>query len=73
MKRTHKKKDYLKLLRFFLFAQISTLIVAVAINTILLLPNDFKVNHKRYKACLEKQKSTVSKSEQKICKKPYSG
>ena len=71
MNRTHKNKNYVKLFRFFLFAQISTLLVAVAINTILLLPNDFKVQHKAYEACLEKQEKQPLPTD-KACVKPYS-
>ncbi len=70
MNRATKKKKYLKLYRFFLFAQISTLIVAVTINTILLLPNDFKTNHKKYKSCLEK-KAQQKQPDRFICTKPY--
>lgn len=71
MKHKHKNKNYAKFFKFFLFAQISTLLVAVAINTILLMPNDFKVQHNAYKACLEEQ-SSPENHDQTACKKPYS-
>lgn len=66
-----RKKQYLKYFKFFAFAQITTLLVAIAINTILLLPNDFKAKHIDYRACLEKQKQATT-STINTCIEPYS-
>jgi len=72
MKRASKKAaHYQKFFRFFLFAQISTLVIAVAINVVILVPNNFKKQHRAYEACLERHVGAPNAELQAACKKPY--
>ncbi|MBP9738516.1 hypothetical protein KBD20_02415 [Candidatus Saccharibacteria bacterium] len=72
MKRHSKKYAHnLKLLKFFLFAQISTLIVATAIVAIVLIPNDFKQTHVAYQECLDSNKTLSVQDLNDKCPEPY--
>jgi hypothetical protein len=71
MNRASKKsKHYMKFFKFFLFAQMSTLVIAVVINVVILLPNNFKAQHKSYQACLDYYKNDPKQSKS-TCVKPY--
>lgn len=72
MKRQTKKyKHTQKLLKFFLLAQISALLIAAVIVAIVLIPNNFKQQHLDYKDCLEKYKSAPADELAKLCPEPY--
>lgn len=72
MKRQSKQyKHTAKLLKFFLFAQISTLVIAATIVTIILIPNNFKQRHIQYKKCVDQHASLNGSELDAVCPKPY--
>ena len=72
MKRQTKKyKHTQKLLKFFLLAQISALLVAAVIVAIVLIPNNFKQQHLGYKDCLETHKNSSADELAQLCPEPY--
>lgn len=64
---TKQSKQNLKMFKIFLTIQLSTLVIAAAINTIILVPNKFKQEHKTYLSCLNQPRTKSSKD----CVKPY--
>ena len=73
MKRQSKQyKHTAKLLKFFLFAQLSALAIAATIVTIILIPNNFKQRHQQYKKCLDQHTSLNGDELGAVCPKPYS-
>lgn len=66
-----KRRHYNALVKFFVFAQISCLVVAAVIVVIVLLPNNFKQQHKDYTNCIDQHQNVSEQELKSICPKPY--